>query len=44
MIPRRRFLKGAAGLGVGTLFGLPVRYVAATDWRFFNELKKELKG
>ena len=42
MIPRRHFLKGAATIGTGTLLGIPARSVA--DWRFLNELKKELKG
>ena len=40
MIHRRRFLTGAAGLGSN-----PQKILAqGTDWRFLNELRKELKG
>ena len=59
MIPRRHFLKGAAGQlclldtatqgkglrlhEAGMIKSSPQKILQGTDWRFFNELKKELK-
>jgi hypothetical protein len=49
MITRRDLLRGVAGtVGLreaGMIKSTPQRLIAqGTDWRFLNELKKELKG